>query len=113
MDRSASQWRWAAFLLALTGLIGVFSPSFSARAQSFDYLFSDAATHRLTQDEVRIVCAEEGNSHEVFLTKMQVGSATLYSELRFFGEAGATSRAQSRVQDNETVAARLASFASN
>lgn len=61
--------------------------------------------------EIRLICTEAEQPHEVFLTKLQLGDMVLYSELRFFDGGSSGPAARPRAADSETVAARLASFA--
>lgn len=61
--------------------------------------------------EIRLLCTEAEQPHEVFLTKIQLGDVVLYSELRFFDGGGSEPAARPRSADSEAVAARLASFA--
>jgi hypothetical protein len=61
--------------------------------------------------EIRLICTETEQPHEVFLTKIQLGDMVLYSELRFFDGGGSESSGRPRTADSEAVTARLASFA--
>lgn len=61
--------------------------------------------------EIRLLCLDDDQPHEVRLTKLLVGDLILYSELRFFDPDREVANARDPHLDSEAVAQRLASFA--
>jgi hypothetical protein len=60
--------------------------------------------------EIRLLCFEEDQPHEVLLTKLLVGEMILYSELRFFDTEREVANRSNPQTQSDAVIQRLASF---